>query len=125
MTKEEFAEGLMFYRACCGKEPELAHVEVWYEMLQGLPVHEFVGAIKLFIGNEENPARMNFVATVKKYAGSYRYEKKHEEYLDRKRFKEEEERKYRQKVLEEHKADEIKKLIGNIGQEVVKPGGIK
>ena len=49
MTKEEFGEGLMFYRACCGKEPELAHVEVWWEMLQYMPIDHFVGAVKLFI----------------------------------------------------------------------------
>ena len=45
MTKEEFGEGLMFYRACCGKEPELAHVEVWWEMLQYMPIDHFVGAV--------------------------------------------------------------------------------
>ena len=125
MTKEEFAEGLMFYRACCGKEPELAHVEVWYEMLNYMPIDQFVGAIKIFISNEENPARMNFVATVKKYGGVHLKMVRHEKYLAREKALKEQEEQYRQKVLEEHKGGEIKKLIGNIGQEVVKPGGIK
>ena len=49
MTKEEFGEGLMFYRACCGKDPERAHVEVWWEMLKDMPIDHFVGAVKLFI----------------------------------------------------------------------------
>ena len=123
MTKAEFAEGLMFYRACCGKEPELAHVEVWWEMLNYMPVEQFVGAIKLFITEEENPARMNFVATVKKYGGVYQKAVRHEKYLERKKAHEDLEEKYRQNVLAEHgmiDKSEITKMVSNVGMEVKK-----
>ena len=123
MTKEEFGEGLMFYRACCGKEPELAHVEVWWEMLNYMPVDQFVGAIKLFISGEESPARMNFVATVKKYGGVYKKAVQHEKYLKRKKAHEDLEEKYRQNVLAEHgmvDRSEITKMVSNVGMEVKK-----
>ena len=123
MTKEEFGEGLMFYRACCGKEPELAHVEVWWEMLNYMPVDQFVGAIKLFISGGESPARMNFVATVKKYGGVYQKAVRHEKYLERKKVHEDLEEKYRQNVLAEHgmiDKSEITKMVSNVGMEVKK-----
>jgi hypothetical protein len=120
MTKEEFGGGLMFYRACCGQDPEPAHIEAWWEMLNYMPVDQFVGAIKLFISTEESPARMNFVATVKKYGGIYAQNVRHEKFLERKRIKELEDKRYKQRVLEENNPTEIKQLIANIGTNLQK-----
>ena len=119
MTKEEFGEGLMFYRACCGKEPELAHVEVWWEMLQYMPIDHFVGAVKLFISNEESPARLNFVASVKKYCGLHLKEVRHEKYLERVAEEKELDRIYRQNVVQEYHKKAIDKIVSSITKEEI------
>ena len=119
MTKEEFGEGLMFYRACCGKDPERAHVEVWWEMLQYMPIDHFVGAVKLFISTEESPARLNFVASVKKYCVLHLNEVRHEKYLERVEKEAELDRIYRQNVVLEYKKKAIDKIVSSITKEEI------
>lgn len=102
MTRGQFAEGLMFYKACCGQDITDDRVAVWWEMLQDMPADQFVGGIKLFICTEKSPATLNFVASVLGYSKEWVKKKRHEAYLERKKLEEAKEDEYRQKVLAEH-----------------------
>jgi len=109
MTREQFAEGLAFYRECCGQKLTKDRVDVWWEMLKDMPYDQFVGGVKTFICKEKEPASKNFVASVLDYSREWVEKKKHEQYLERKRVFREQEDLYRQKVIAEHKMNTASK----------------
>ncbi len=101
MTFQEFQKGTKYYRNCGGQRLTDEKEKVWYDLLKEMDFDTYRGAVKMFISEEKEIARLNFVASIKEYAVEYGKKAQRERYLERKRLEDEKEAEYKRKVLEE------------------------
>ncbi len=65
MTKPEFLKGLKVYWSSGGATTDAETIEVWFQIVQGIPLIAYQFAIKGIIEEVDNLALINFVKQVK------------------------------------------------------------
>ena len=65
MTKPEFLKGLKVYWSSGGTNPDEETLEVWFQIIQNVPLAAYQFAIKGIIGDLDDLATINFTKQVK------------------------------------------------------------
>ena len=80
MTKQEFMEALLVYKACGGQRLEgeegKMKMKVWYEILHQMPIQEFRAAVLRFVKEDTEVAKRNFPAEIRAYSALNRKDRR-------------------------------------------------
>jgi len=121
----------LIYRNCTGQKLKDETVDVWYNFLKAMSYPSFKKGIEVFLRKELNPAEVNFVAALERYASEGDEEWRNEIRERRREEKMMKEKKEREEAIktwgttEEEREKAIAEAKTAIQRNIAKIGGVK